>query len=435
MSKKIYERLEKLSFTRPSGTEKEQKAADFLIGEIRGIGFEPEMDEFTYTRNVPVDAQLTVLAEDGRELSFPVTGVVDSASTSEEGLEAEFHYLKSFDEVSLTRVRGKVVLLHDRLSKEEYARLRKAGIVGYITTSGTVRDTYENSDLETARFRDNLSDIGPVPALTIRLIDAVALLRLRPQKVRIKNILREETVHSKNLVVTVKGTVFTEEILVAGAHYDSVPFSFGSWDNGAGVVQMLSLLEHLHKTPAKRTVKVIFFGSEETGLRGSRAYVESHPEVIEKTRLMLNVDVGGSILGKEILFISASNETEVWARQLLKEVGYEAVTVAKLMSSDSANFNDYGVPSISIGQGAPRGGGYMHTRYDNMDLIDENVLAAEADFLAKLTDRLTNAEIFPIPRTIPEHTRKELIDYFGEKKSNIAKSPVQPEEKALPFRF
>ena len=435
MAKKIYERLAGLSFSRPSGSDEERKAAEYLAEEIRKIGFEPEVEEFTYTRSVPVQAAFAAVTEDGREISFPVTGVVDSEATLPEGIEAGFYYLKSFDEVGLKRAKGKVVLIHDRLSREEYKRLKKAGIVGYVTTSGTVRDTYENSDLETNRFRDNLRDEGPLPAFTIRLIDAVELLRLRPRKVKIQLELKEETVLSRNLVVTVKGSEFPEEVLIAGAHYDSVPFSLGAWDNGAGAVQMLSLIEYLKENRPRRTVKVIWFGSEETGLRGSRAYVETHADELEKVKGMLNVDVGGSILGKEILFLSATGDTESWIRLFLKEVGYEAVTFPKLMSSDSANFNDYGVPSISIGQGAPRGGGYMHTRYDNMDLIDENVLEAEAGFLAKLTDRLANAEYFPIPRVIPEQIRREVIEYFGQEKSHLAKTPNVPEEKPLPFHF
>ncbi|MBQ3911539.1 MAG: M28 family peptidase, partial [Lachnospiraceae bacterium] len=140
-------------------------------------------------------------------------------------------------------------------------------------------------------------------------------------------------------------------------------------------------------------------------------------------------------LGKEIIFIGAVGETEGWVRAFLKETGYEAVTFAKLMSSDCANFNDYGIPSISIGEGAPRGGGYMHTRYDNMDLIDEDVLEREAGFLAKLADRVANSVVIPIPKHIPENLRKDIIEYFGEKKSVISKKPYVPEPKPVPFHF
>ena len=110
MSNRIYERLSKLSFSRPSGTEFEKKAAVYLLDEIKKIGFSPEVEEFTYTRKVPVEAVLFAIDAEGKEISFPVTGVIDSKETPAEGLTAGFYYLKSFDEVSLGRIRGKVVL-------------------------------------------------------------------------------------------------------------------------------------------------------------------------------------------------------------------------------------------------------------------------------------------------------------------------------------
>ena len=38
-----------------------------------------------------------------------------------------------------------------------------------------------------------------------------------------------------------------DETIAVGGHYDSVEFSLGSWDNGAGTVQVLGLLKHLSR--------------------------------------------------------------------------------------------------------------------------------------------------------------------------------------------
>ena len=435
MALKIYDRLSAISFSRPSGTDKEKEVASYLENEIRQIGFEPIVESFEYTRKVPRKASLTAIYEDGVERSFPVTGVIDSKSTPDEGITAGFYYLSSFDEVSLSRVKGKVVLIHDRLSPKDYKKLLDAGIVSYITTSGTVRDTYENSDLETARFRDNLLDLGPVPAFTIRMTDAVEFLKSYPQKVRVTLSLEEETVESQNLLVKIPGTDYPEEVLVAGAHYDSVPFSKGAWDNGAGTVEILSLLEYLKEHPGKRTIYAVLFGSEETGLQGSKAFVKKHKEELEKIHGMVNVDVGGSILGKEIVFVTAVEKAVTWVEDLSKEAGYPANPGQHIMSSDSAVFSDHGIPSISLGQGAPRGGGYMHTRYDNMDLIDERVLEKEANFLIRIVDRLANSVVFPIPRIIPEKLRDDLIEYFSSSGSTQSLLPVIKEEKEAGFHF
>ena len=431
----LYDTLSRLSFSRPSGTPEEARAAELLSGEISALGFHPVTEPFSYERRVPVRAEIRVTGADGNEVSFPFTGVIDSAETPPEEITAGFYYLKSIDDVSLTRIQGKIVLIHDRLSEQEYSKLRKAGIAGYITTSGTVRDTEETSDLETVRFRYNLQDIGPVPAFTIRMTDAVKLLRLKPVRIQAALLLEKETVRSRNVSVLVPGREIPDETIVVGAHYDSVPFSLGSWDNGAGAVEMLSLLEYLRDNPPRRNIRVVLFGSEETGLMGSRAFTQAHEEELARTLAMVNVDVGGSILGKEIIFVTAEEEAEAWACFFLKETGYEAVTTRRIMSSDSAVFSDRGIPSISMGQGAPRGGGYMHTRYDNMDLISEDVLQSEAQFLAALVSRLAEASVFPFRRNVPEDLRRELSGYFGQSVSKLAEFPPLPESKPLPFRF
>ena len=241
--------------------------------------------------------------------------------------------------------------------------------------------------------------------------------------------------HSRNITVLIPGETIPGEILTVGAHYDSVPFSLGSWDNGAGAVEMLALLEYLKNHPPRRSVQVVLFGSEECGLMGSRAFTEAHREELLSTQAMVNVDVGGSILGKEIIFVTAGEDAETWVHSLLKETGYEAVTTRCMMSSDSAVFSDRGIPSISIGQGAPRGGGYMHTRYDNMDLISEDVLQAEARFLTTLVSRLTEAELLPMRRSVPEKLRKDLLSYFGKTVSKYNEIPPSPEYMPPVFHF
>ncbi|MBQ8031570.1 MAG: hypothetical protein IJ260_08620 [Butyrivibrio sp.] len=79
MSLKIYERLSSISFSRPSGTDKEKEVASYLEKEIKQIGFEPLIESFEYTRKVPKKASLTAIYENGEERSFPVTGGLLSA--------------------------------------------------------------------------------------------------------------------------------------------------------------------------------------------------------------------------------------------------------------------------------------------------------------------------------------------------------------------
>lgn len=403
--------LKELSFPRVSGSEKERQAAELIQKQIRRIGYEPVCEKFSYRRSVPVTASLRMTAPE--EISWEVTGLIDAPETPVEGIEADFYYMKHIDEVSLRLVKDKFILLNDRPGEQDYARLAKAGIRGFLLLSGSIRDTPDNSDLDTQRFREFWQRYGAVPGFTIRIADALELLKHNPQRVHFTLRAKEEEVTSQNIVVTVPGTDLASESLAIGAHYDSTQFSYGAWDNGAGVVQVLSLLAHLKENPPRRTVKAIFFGSEEVGLKGSRAYLTAHPDQQDSLLTMINIDVGGSYLGHDFAAVTAAKDAEHYIAALAREAGYSAQVTSRVMSSDSAVFSDYGIPSVFFGQHAPRGGGYMHTRYDEISLISASVLDEEIRFLTFFFDRLANAAAFPIERTIPEELRKKLAEYFG----------------------
>ena len=252
-----------------------------------------------------------------------------------------------------------------------------------------------------------------MPGFTIRMIDAMDLLRLKPEKVHFELHTKEFVGTSHNVVTVIPGTDLADEAIAVGGHYDSTEFSYGSWDNVAGTVQVMGLLEHLAKNPPRRTVKCICFGSEEIGLEGSKAFMKAHEKDKENLLCMINLDVGGNLLGNTMAVVCGGAGMEDYVKGILKEGGISAKIRSGVMSSDSAVFSDYGVPSISFGSMTPRNGGYMHTRYDNMDMIDADVLGEEVETLIYVAGRLTQAEGFPIEKTISEEMQKQIIKYFG----------------------
>lgn len=80
-----------------------------------------------------------------------------------------------------------------------------------------------------------------------------------------------------NLVAEIRGSENPEEILVVGAHYDSVPGSPGANDNASAVAALLELSRLFISAPPRRTLRFVAFPNEEppffrTGLMGSRVY-------------------------------------------------------------------------------------------------------------------------------------------------------------------
>ena len=84
-------------------------------------------------------------------------------------------------------------------------------------------------------------------------------------------------------------------VVMAGAHLDSVPAGPGINDNGSGSAAILEVAEQMAKVNPRNMVRFAWWGAEEAGLVGSNAYVAGLSQA-EKDRitLYLNFDMVGS---------------------------------------------------------------------------------------------------------------------------------------------
>ena len=84
-------------------------------------------------------------------------------------------------------------------------------------------------------------------------------------------------------------------VIVVGAHLDSVGVGPGINDNGSGSATILEIAEQMSKVKPRNKVRFIWFGAEESGLLGSEAYVASlSPQERSQIAAMLNFDMVGS---------------------------------------------------------------------------------------------------------------------------------------------
>ena len=67
----------------------------------------------------------------------------------------------------------------------------------------------------------------------------------------------------RNLEIEIRGTEKPDEIVIVGAHYDSVVGSPGANDNGTGAVAILALAEKFATLKPKRTLRFVEFVNEE----------------------------------------------------------------------------------------------------------------------------------------------------------------------------
>ncbi|MCO6006203.1 M20/M25/M40 family metallo-hydrolase [Actinoallomurus purpureus] len=82
-----------------------------------------------------------------------------------------------------------------------------------------------------------------------------------------------------------------DNVVVLGAHLDSVTAGPGINDNGSGTATVLTIAEQIDKLGKgiKNKVRFAFWGAEEEGLLGSEYYVE-HLTAAQKSRIALNLN-------------------------------------------------------------------------------------------------------------------------------------------------
>jgi Zn-dependent M28 family amino/carboxypeptidase len=86
-----------------------------------------------------------------------------------------------------------------------------------------------------------------------------------------------------------------DNVVMAGAHLDSVPAGPGINDNGSGSAALLELAQNIAKVKPQNTLRFAWWGGEEAGLIGSTAYVNGLSQA-ERDRIALytNYDMVGS---------------------------------------------------------------------------------------------------------------------------------------------
>ena len=261
-------------------------------------------------------------------------------------------------------------------------------------------------------------DIGPIPNAFItgegyRMI--WRLLQHGPVQVEIEmtNTIVDGPFDVYNTVAEIKGTEKPDEVVILGAHLDSWDLGTGSTDNGTGSAAVLEAARALAKLnlKPKRTIRFVLFSGEEEGLVGSKRYVESHKDELDKISGVLVHDTG---TGKVLTIGLHDNYQD---RQIvdavlapLGELKLLEPSMVRAFGTDHASFDDVGVPGFFCIQD---GAEYTKTHHSQSDTFDKvwkddlnqgaMVLAAWAYNVAQLPDMLPRR---PLPYQPDAEARK-----------------------------
>ncbi len=178
------------------------------------------------------------------------------------------------------------------------------------------------------------------------------------------------TKKTQNVCFKIEGTQHPDSMIVLTAHYDhlgcmgdSVIFP-GAHDNGSGTSAVIDFARHFAKIPPAYTTVFLLFSGEESGLRGSRYFVENTLIDLNKVKLVINLDMfcGGE---EGFTVVNYNSEgTQSFYDNLVK-INEEQHLVAKVnprvntANSDHYFFSQH-CPAIFIYTMGGRYGGYHH---------------------------------------------------------------------------
>ncbi len=206
----------------------------------------------------------------------------------------------------------------------------------------------------------------------------------------------------------------TDQLIVIGAHHDTVYNGHGAVDNTAGTATVMEIARqfgilHSELGDPKMTVYFCTWGGEEEGLWGSKEWVEKHrDDLAENLRLYINLDMNHVDAERNSgVVLQGNSKIDVrHIRGLVEEFSsshpdlYEkySITVRELESeqmpynSDHAPFvyevhqeeGEFGNAMLCYGSGSLE----YHTYLDNMDRFNEESLAVSGIIYGSLVRHL-----------------------------------------------
>ena len=403
-AKSIMQVFSDTAYVRTGGSPEELKTANYLLSRLEQWGVSGTLEAFDVDMADILEAEFTV---DGK--TVPCKGYKNAGSGE---VEAELYYLRNTDDYSLSRCKGKIVMIDGYLGYWRYQDLLSNGALGFVTYDGNAN--YADRDIDQRELRSYVSEGVKIPGVNINAKDAIAIIRDGGKTAKITLKQNEYVGQSHNIILDLPGE--GEDYIVFTAHYDSTSLSQGAYDNMSGSVGLLGLAEYFVSHPHRCGLRFVWCGSEERGLLGSKAYCAAHEEALKSIVLNINLDMIGCIMGKFISCVTGEEKLCHYISYLASELGFGMETAQDVYSSDSTPFADKGIPAVSFARIAPSNTATIHNSYDTMDLMSGEQMVSDIDFLIAFTDRMANAKRCPVAREMPENMVKKLDEYLCRKR-------------------
>ncbi|MGE7765890.1 DUF4910 domain-containing protein [Peribacillus sp. NPDC096540] len=404
---KIYQNLSHLAVNigpRVAGTQSEQTTVDYITDKFREYGLnEVEVQPFQFIKDYKHPSSVSFKVN-GR--NYETAAFRFSNNTPSGGVSAEFVYagLGTTAEVAHASVEGKIALIKRGTIPftEKMDNAKKAGAIGVV---------FINTDNSTPLFSLPANESN-LPVLFMKKSDGDELI----SSLQGNNLTANMSVEGAEFVKATSHNVIatkkpmknkdTNQIIIVGAHHDSVSVSSGASDNASGTSIVLELARVLENAPSDTEIRFITFGAEENGLLGSKDYAQSlTKDEINRTVAMFNMDMVGSKNAGEFAMFTYDGKPNT-VTTLGNSAGtrlYDAIPYNQIGRSDHQPFTEVGIPA-AVFTYAPLEPEY-HTAKDTIELISKEKLLKTAQVLGAAiyqaarpdTPALERSNVAPIP--------------------------------------
>ncbi|MEU8346514.1 M20/M25/M40 family metallo-hydrolase [Spirillospora sp. NPDC048832] len=327
---------------RVAGTGAEHRAAAYIAGQLRDLGYTVELQPFPVA-----DKYLAEIRAEGErrwQCSASPQGAVASAAGT------------VVDAGPATEVTGDVrggLVLFDRVTGRETDQARAAADAGAAAALIVNARSTTYPERKPGTFVPVLAEPVAIPVL--------GLAEYHGERIRAgaRQLSFEVTHHagltSYNVLAERKATLPNPKgkAVIVSAHYDSVPGSPGANDDGSGTVLCLELARVLKRLPTQQAVRVCLWAAEESGLVGARHYVKQLDEaqVAQITGCFQNDMVATSHPPAGTYWLlsvdGADNTTTAAVNAAAHRLGYTGRTEGPTArgSSDHEAFYERGIPA------------------------------------------------------------------------------------------
>jgi carboxypeptidase Q len=334
----------------------------------------------------------------------------------------------------------------DNSLRQKIAQFYKSeGVVALFNRGGDSASASAGSNLDTQQQRTDGGTIFPsgngsraadagqaVPSVTLAVEHYNRMTRILDKGLPVKVELNiqtkfydETSPNGFNLVAEIPGTdpALKDEVVILGAHFDSVAHSPGATDNATGSAAMMEAMRIIKAIGAKprRTIRIALWGGEEEGLMGSRAYVREHFADVTtmtlkpahaKVAAYFNSDNGsGRIRGIWLQSnLAVAPIFQQWIEPL-RDLGVTGLGPRSVSSTDHVSFDNAGLPGFQfMVDRLEYNSRSHHSNMDTVDRVQRDDMVQHATVIAVFAWNAANRDEKLPRKALPPPQRSNTTD-------------------------